>query len=201
MTPKDSSSFSSEQHSSIVKPEFSHRIPLGKIGHDLRVNISAPSQAREKLCHRFGLLGLEQLDGQFSLSRGEGKHIRAEGEIRAKATQACVITGEPVDEEVQERFSLRFLPQEEMPSDEDIDIEALLAEEADDVPYDGRAVDLGEALAEQLALCLDPYPRREGSGLESFVEVTPEEGEEEVIAKEEKPNPFSVLEKLKEKKR
>ena len=38
-------------------------------------------------------------------------------------------------------------------------------EAPDDIPYGGGSIDLGEAAAEQLALALDPYPRRPGAVL------------------------------------
>lgn len=199
MSSKDRSTSSSQDQSDPIKPEFSHRVPLAQIRRDIQVDLAASAEEREKLCHRFGLLSLERLEGQFRLSPGEGQAIMAEGKIRAKAMQPCVITGEPVEEQLEETFLLRFLPRDEIVDDDTLDLETLLAEEADDVPYDGHAIDVGEALAEQLALCLTPYPRLEGSGLDAFVEVTPTEEEEEA-PKMEKPNPFAALAQLKEKK-
>ncbi len=42
-----------------------------------------------------------------------------------------------------------------------VDLESDAAE-----PFDGDAIDIGEAVAQQLALALDPYPRAPGVSLE-----------------------------------
>lgn len=201
MSEKDRDSLSSraEKKSTSVKPEFSRRIALNKIGREMSIDISANTEQREKLCRRLGILGLKRLEGQFRLLPEMDDKILAEGEIRADATQACIITGEPVDEKINDKFRVRFIPLSLMPEDDILDIETLLAEDIDDIPHDGRALDLGEAIVEQLALCLTPYPRRHGAGLDDFVEVTPAQ-REDVENKNEKINSFSVLEKLKEKK-
>lgn len=179
-----------------ISPEFSRRIPLAKTGRPLEEHVEANAEEREGLRKRFGLLSLKELSCTFALRRGAENIVLAEGHIRAEVEQACIITGEPVKEVIDEPFSLRFVPVSEMPDEEDIDIEALLQEDADDVPYDGRMIDLGEAAAEQLALCLTPYPRRAGAGLEQFVEVTPSDDELDARPGAARENPFDVLKKL-----
>jgi uncharacterized metal-binding protein YceD (DUF177 family) len=66
-----------------------------------------------------------------------------------------VVTLEPFATEVAEEFSVRFVPEDQL--SEELDIEA-----EDEIPYAGATIDLGEATAEQLALALDPFPRRPG---------------------------------------
>ena len=48
---------------------------------------------------------------------------------------------------------MRFVPAAR--ESEDIDPEAV-----DEIPYEGEKIDLGEATVQELALALDPYPRR-----------------------------------------
>ncbi len=182
-----------------ITPEFSRRVPLAKLGRPLEEKVEANKEEREALRERFGLLSLSQLVCVFYLQRGQDGIVLADGRLQAKAEQACIITGEAVEEAINEAFQLRFIPESDMPDDDEIDLESLLQEDADDVPYDGRMIDLGEAAAEQLALCLTPYPRRAGAGLESFVDVTPSDDELEVGAKEGKKSPFTILKKLQEK--
>ena len=59
---------------------------------------------------------------------------------------------------MKELFAVHFVP----PGDEidDSDPEAV-----DQIPYVGGAADLGEAAVEQLALALDPFPRKPGAAL------------------------------------
>lgn len=179
--------------------EFSRRIPLAKTGRPLEERVEADAEEREALRQRFGLLSLSRLVCVFRLERGQDSIVLAEGHIQAEVEQACIITGEPVPEIVDEPFSLRFIPASDMPEDEEIDLESLLQEDADDVPYDGRMIDLGEAAAEQLALCLTPYPRKEGAGLDQFVEVTPSDDELEARQGADRKSPFEILKKLQER--
>jgi len=72
-----------------------------------------------------------------------------------------------------ERYFLNVPPSAELEADEDID------------PIDNGIVDLGEVVAETLALELDPYPRKPGEVFESKIEDVAEEAK--------KPNPFNVL--------
>jgi uncharacterized metal-binding protein YceD (DUF177 family) len=84
--------------------------------------------------------------------------VRAEGMLQARIVQTCVVTLEPFESDLAEAFAVRFVPEAEVA--EEIDFEA-----EDEIPYAGAAIDLGEAAAEQLALALDPYPRKPGVAL------------------------------------
>ena len=63
---------------------------------------------------------------------------------------------------VEDRFTVHFVPSGT--EDEEPDPDA-----PDQVPFEGSAIDLGDAAVEQLALALDPYPRRPGAVLPSEV--------------------------------
>jgi uncharacterized metal-binding protein YceD (DUF177 family) len=96
------------------------------------------------------------------------------------------VTLEPVVQRVDAPLDLRILPDGDEPSDED-------PNSPDEIESQGGLVDLGEAVAEQLSLALDPYPRTEGAVLpEPEVEAAPEEPEPT------RPNPFGKLAKLRE---
>ena len=45
-------------------------------------------------------------------------------------------------------------------------------------PFDGSAIDIGEAAAQQLALALDPYPRAAGASLAGSADAADPAGEE-----------------------
>lgn len=66
------------------------------------------------------------------------------------------MTEEPLPVTVSEDVALRFVTEQEAAAEEEIelDLDAL-----DTMPYDGAAIDLGEAAAETMALALDPFPR------------------------------------------
>jgi uncharacterized metal-binding protein YceD (DUF177 family) len=83
----------------------------------------------------------------------------ARGTVRAVLDQPCVATGDPVRTTVDEPFAIRFIPHRDI-ADEELE---LSADDLDVMPIDDNAVDLGEAVAQTLALALDPYPRSAGA--------------------------------------
>ena len=116
----------------------------------------------------------------------DGDRIRVTGRLQAALTQSCVITGEPISAMVDEPFEVVFVPEPPVSrSDEEIE---LGQDECDTVFHDGAAIDLGAAVADTLALNLDPYPRSAGADA-----ALKEAG----IMTEEEASPFAVLAQLK----
>jgi uncharacterized metal-binding protein YceD (DUF177 family) len=89
--------------------------------------------------------------------------ILAEGRIMADLVQTCVVSLVPVDQTIDETFSVKFLRQrsaDRVPppkAGEEIRIDA----EAIDPPeiVTGSVLDLGPVIVEHFALAIDPYPR------------------------------------------
>ena len=139
-----------------VLPEFSHVVPLSEIGgkavhHDLLAN----DIERAALAKRFGLTALDRLSAQVALS-SDDIGIIATGSLAADVMQVCVVSGKPIPAQITERFAIRFLPEPVFEPDSDIELEV---EETDTMFHDGRVIDLGEAVAQTLALAIDPFPR------------------------------------------
>lgn len=137
--------------------EFSRLYRLETLSAEpIRVTIDAGTGECGALARRFGLVSLKALAAEAELRR-TGDAVTAAGSLRAKVTQSCVGSGEPVEAEVEEDFRVDFRP---LPADSRPDDEIELGEgELDVVFYEGGAVDLGEAVAQTLLLALDPYPR------------------------------------------
>lgn len=176
------------------KPEFSRPVPLTDIPpKGLEMNVSASADERQKLCQRFDLLGIESLSAHLRLFPA-GDLFRLEGRLRAEVVQACVVTLEPVPSLVEAEFSrlygdVQALAEAVQALDREVDID-LEAEDLPD-PVENGAIDAGEAVAEELALSLEPFPRKPGASLEN----TPWAAQEE----EGKPHPFAPLSKLRDK--
>jgi uncharacterized metal-binding protein YceD (DUF177 family) len=117
----------------------------------------ASEAERAALAERFGLLALLSLPGELQLRPGPEGRVLVTGRLMAEVEQACVVTLEPVRQLVDEMVAWRLLPDGVEPSDGD--------EDPDDLPAEAGAVDMGEALAQQLSLALDPYPRAPGAEL------------------------------------
>ncbi len=164
---------------------FGHRTSLDRIRDGDRVDLIADEAERAEIARRIGLQSLQRLEAHVTLGR-EGTSIRAAGRLRASLEQCCVATGEPVAEHVDEPFEILFVPE---PRDGHADEEIELADEdCDMVFYDGAAIDLGTAVADTLALSIDPYPRSAGA------EATLKEAG---VVSEDQAGPFAALAKLK----
>jgi uncharacterized metal-binding protein YceD (DUF177 family) len=135
---------------------FAHELKLDQVRDGERFDLIADEAQRASIAKRLGLGHLERFEAHVTLSR-TGPIVRADGRIVAALQQSCVVTGEPVSSHVDEAFSLLFMP---APSDNRPDEEIELGEQDCDVVfYDGAAIDLGGAVADTLALAIDPYPR------------------------------------------
>ena len=172
-----------------VAPEFSRRIPVADIpARGADYEIGATPDERDALAARLGLVRLDALTARLRLQPiGGGPLVRLTGRLAARVTQSCVVTLEPVDAELDERFAMTFGPPGEVDEDED-SLELDLSPDAEDPPdpFVGGAVDLGEAVAEHLALALDPFPRK--AGAEFAPPAAPDEEDGPARA-----SPFAIL--------
>lgn len=139
--------------------DFGHRIRLDTIRSGDRIELAAGGSERADIAERLRLSSLERLEAHAILER-DGDRVRARGRVRAALEQNCIATGDPVSEHVDEPFEIVFLPEPESGADEEIE---LGEEDCDTVFYDGGSIDLGSAIADTLALSIDPYPRSAGA--------------------------------------
>lgn len=170
-------------------PEFSYIVRRDSIGRtDWPVEIRAGADERSALARRFGFSALEDLTARFTVET-DGTALVAKGRIQARLAQPCIATGEPVPEDIAEDFTIRFVPEEEeiLPDDPLAEIE-LDAQECDTLTYRDGRIDMGEAIAETLALAVDPYPR--GPGAEQALR-------DAGVLSEEQAGPFAALAALK----
>ena len=137
-----------------MTPEFSRPVRVDTIGETARlVEIEADTAERDALARRFGLVAIARLAAAFAVRREAGGYV-LHGRVKASATQACSVTGEPLPATIDEETALRFA--DSGASDEELELD----DSAIDVlPIEDGAIDLGEAAAETLALALDPFPR------------------------------------------
>ncbi len=141
----------------MTMPEFSRPVALDTIGDAARnMTVAAKEVERAALARRFGLISIDRLTAEAALHRS-GPDVTATGRISAAVTQSCVASGAPVPQDIDEPFEIVFRPQPGAAQpDEEIELDE---GELDTIFYEGGAVDLGEAVAQTLALALDPYPR------------------------------------------
>jgi hypothetical protein len=90
--------------------EFSRLFRLDALSAEpIRVEIEAGLGERESLARRFGLVAIDALTADAELRRS-GEAVTAAGRLRARVTQSCVGSAEPVEAEVTEDFQVDFRP-------------------------------------------------------------------------------------------
>ncbi len=153
-------------------PEFSRPIARERLGGQVIVEeISATAHERAALARRFGLLGFDLLRATAKIGPVDGTAglLRLGGRLSAEVSQTCVITQEPVASRVAADFTLLY-SLEPGPASAPVGVaaaEVVVDPEAEDPPepLGPGGLDLGEAVAQQLALALNPYPRAPGAAL------------------------------------
>jgi len=136
------------------KPEFSRSLDIrqaeGKAAHVLDADVSE----REALAERFGLVRIDRLAADLELERKDRK-VEARGRIRADYVQACAVSAEDIAVSLDEPVFFRFVPEAgDHTPDEEIELDS---DDCDEIEYSGSHIDLGEAVAQSLALAIDPF--------------------------------------------
>jgi hypothetical protein len=167
-------------------PELSRPVPVERIGTRWQSHaITVDAAERAALARRFELLELPALDAEVRLRRARaGRYVEIAGTLRASVVQSCVVTLDPVPASFEERFDLMLGPIDGGPAE--AGASDLIVDLDDPEPLDGDSVDIGELVAQQLSLALDPYPRSAAAG--DSVEVSAADPEPAPAD-----NPFAAL--------
>jgi uncharacterized metal-binding protein YceD (DUF177 family) len=139
----------------------------------------ADPDVRAKIARLASLRDLPRLEADFTLTRQDGDGLRVIGRVSATVVQNCVVSLEPLTNEIEEDVDLRFMPKSaaELTAAE-TETEGHRAESKRDEPeplIDG-VVDLGAIVTEFLILGLDPYPRKPGAVFEPPQDPKPDGG-------------------------
>ncbi len=126
------------------------------MGEDEAVyDIVASEAERAGLAKRFGLSRLENLSARVILRRDQGgTALRVRGEISADVTQICVVTLAPAPSRLRENFALLLGSSDDSARDVVVGLDDEL-----DEPLPTGPLDIGEIVAQHLALALPQYPR------------------------------------------
>jgi uncharacterized metal-binding protein YceD (DUF177 family) len=166
----------------IDSPEFSHPVDVLRLpSQGAKYSLKASPAECAALAKRFGLLSLARLSAEVDLSPMPGGFYRVDAELSAELEQACIVTLEPVASRLEETFTLLF---GEVGSESELVLDSV---EETVEPLGGGIIDIGETVAQQLSLALDPFPRAPGAEIP---------GGEAVFEDPEPKSPFAALAKL-----
>ena len=104
------------------------------------------------LAARFGFAAVARLSARLKVKRAGPGHWNVTGKLQAEVTQLCGVTGEPVPESVDFTIEERYCRASEEGTDIDISLDGF-------EPLVDGAIDLGEVVAQTLAISVNPWPR------------------------------------------
>jgi uncharacterized metal-binding protein YceD (DUF177 family) len=176
----------------MLKPEFSRVVLLKNIpAAGLNFKEEATKEEACRLAERFKIPAVLSLKTQGKIS---GKNpVKVEGVFQASVVQVSSVSLKEFSSFIEQPFCEFFSKDGvDFSKIEEIDSQDLNAL-SEDVPekLEKDEIDIGELVAQLLALELNPYPCAAGEKLSDYFAPSEE--------KEPKNNPFAVLEKLKKK--
>jgi len=122
----------------------------------LKGRLEAGDDDRHRLADRFGFLEVRSLVAELRLYQVATGSWDVRGRLVAEVVQACGITGEPVPESVDSELEERYVRL--AGSEEEVVVDL---DEAEPL-VDGK-IDVGEMVAQSLALAVNPWPRSENA--------------------------------------
>ncbi len=170
-----------------------------------KTRIAASEEVRKALCERLGLNNISSLSADVTLHRAKGSVIHVNGLMKANVMQACSITTDPVQTQIEETFEGWFADQDRIVmlakarherlgrmTDSEIPI---LDESEDPEPLVNGMIDIGELVVQHLSLAVDSFPRRRGLEDTEIVDVSA--GDPAALVRR---NPFEALKNWKKSK-
>jgi hypothetical protein len=135
-----------------------------------------------------GVISVESFEARYAITAQSGRSYLMTGDFTARLTQACVVTLEPVAQNISETFSVSFCPPGRISEPEEKERPVL---DAPDIEVlSGDSIQAGRVLFELLSAALDPYPRK---GEAEFSWQDPKTDPQDIAIL----HPFSALSKLK----
>ena len=140
----------------------------------LHRDIEAGPATREAMAEAAGLREILSASASLDVTPNSGGRVHVTGRVRARIGQTCVVTLDPIENELDEPIDLVFAPPEQIP-----DLSALVDEAAESAtetpdppePIINGVIDLGRLATDALFLAVDPYPRRPDAVFEPPVET------------------------------
>jgi uncharacterized metal-binding protein YceD (DUF177 family) len=134
-------------------PEFCRKLDVRQCQGRLFALVATAKECAA-LAKRLDVVRIDRLEANLSLAR-DGDLVTAQGRLEADLIQTCALSAEELHTRVAEPLTLRFIPAVANPVPEaDIEIDS---DSEDEIEYSGVEIDLGEAVAQSLALAIDPF--------------------------------------------
>lgn len=152
-------------------------------------DLVADQATREAMARIASLREILSARATFDVKPESGGRVHVTGKLNARIGQTCVVTLDPIENEIEEVVDLMFAPSEQLVERADReDQEGERGIEAEDQlePIEDGIIDLGRLATDILYLAIDPYPRKPGAVFESHT-----------TAADPEDHPFAALKALK----
>ena len=159
------------------------QIPDTGLHRDLEAN----QASRNAMAEVAGLREVQSARASFDMTPLSGGRVHVAGRVQARIGQTCVVTLDPIENDIDEPIDLIFAPPEQIPELADL-VEDDGESEVPDPPepIENGMIDLGRLATDVLLLAIDPYPRKPDAVFEPVV-----------IAPDPEDHPFAALKVLK----
>jgi uncharacterized metal-binding protein YceD (DUF177 family) len=154
----------------------------------LHRDIAADQVVRAAMAEVAGLREVISATASLDVTPATGGRFHVAGHVRARIGQTCVVTLDPVENDIDEPIDLVFAPPEQIPQLADLVDDA--AESGGDIPdppepIENGVIDLGRLTTDAIFLAIDPYPRKP----DAVFDVP-------VVAPDPEDHPFAALKAL-----
>jgi len=154
----------------------------------LHRELEASQASRDAMANVAGLRDVLSVTASLDVTPKTGGRFQVSGRVRARIGQTCVVTLDPIENDIDEPIDVEFAPPDQIPQLADlVDDDADSDEEVPDPPepIEDGTIDLGRVATDALFLAIDPYPRKAGAVFEPVV-----------VAPDPEDHPFAALKAL-----
>jgi Large ribosomal RNA subunit accumulation protein YceD len=128
--------------------------------------IDANPGERSALADLGGLREVLSANASLDLTPMREGRVHVTGRVKARIGQTCVVTLDPIENDIDEAIDLIFAPPEQIPAladlvDESAESDAEIPDPPE--PIEAGMIDLGRLATDALLLGVDPYPRKPGA--------------------------------------
>lgn len=140
--------------------EFSRPLLVARVpGGGSYEKLKADAKECERMAKRLDVQAIHDLKAELKVRPWRGGGFRVAGTATVDLEQTSVVSLEDFRQTLEFEIERYFLPKAPNP-DEELDVDVI----------DNGTIDLGEVVAETLALELDPYPRKPGEEFAPFTD-------------------------------
>ena len=140
----------------------------------LHREIEADPAARDAMADISGLREILSASASLDLTPEKAGRVHVAGRVRARIGQTCVVSLDPIENNIDEAIDLIFAPPEQIPELADLVDEAAESDaEIPDPPEPivNGVIDLGRLATDALFLAIDPYPRKPDAVFKPVIEA------------------------------